>query len=73
MTRKVICAGHSKQRRRWVGVKGSTHNGRHDLKCPPARRIRMVRKDTVAPSEGAICAWMAADKAVGCTRVFLTM
>ncbi|GFW16127.1 hypothetical protein TNCV_4681191 [Trichonephila clavipes] len=24
-----------------------------------------VRKDTGAPSEGATCAWMAADKAVG--------
>ncbi|GFW23170.1 uncharacterized protein TNCV_3802701 [Trichonephila clavipes] len=25
---------HSKWRRRWVDVKGSTHNGHHDSKCP---------------------------------------
>ncbi|GFW90086.1 uncharacterized protein TNCV_3485381 [Trichonephila clavipes] len=37
------------------------------------RRLRMVRKDTGAPSEGATCAWMVADEAVGCTRAFLTM
>ncbi|GFX20086.1 uncharacterized protein TNCV_1436461 [Trichonephila clavipes] len=52
---------HSKQRRRWVGVKGSTRNGRRDTTCPSARHLRMVREDTGAPSEGAICAWMAAD------------
>ncbi|GFV03423.1 uncharacterized protein TNCV_596311 [Trichonephila clavipes] len=28
---------------------------------------------TGAPSEGAICAWMATDEAVGCTRAFLRM
>ncbi|GFU31221.1 uncharacterized protein TNCV_1742181 [Trichonephila clavipes] len=33
----------------------------------------MVREDTWAPSEGATCAWMATDEAVGCTRAFLTM
>ncbi|GFV80145.1 uncharacterized protein TNCV_1477081 [Trichonephila clavipes] len=33
----------------------------------------MFREDTVAPSEGSTCAWMAADEAVGCTRAFLTM
>ncbi|GFW42597.1 hypothetical protein TNCV_4257911 [Trichonephila clavipes] len=33
----------------------------------------MVQEDTGAPSEGATCAWMAADKAFGCTRAFLTM
>ncbi|GFY07337.1 hypothetical protein TNCV_5085231 [Trichonephila clavipes] len=33
----------------------------------------MVRENTGAPSEGATCAWMAADEAVGCTRAFLTM
>ncbi|GFT70149.1 uncharacterized protein TNCV_3456151 [Trichonephila clavipes] len=64
---------HSKRRRRWVGVKDSTRNGRRDPKCPSARRLRMVRKDTGAPSEGATCAWMAADEAVGYTRAFLTM
>ncbi|GFS94624.1 uncharacterized protein TNCV_3649711 [Trichonephila clavipes] len=26
-----------------------------------------------APNEGATCAWMAADEAVGCTHTFLTM
>ncbi|GFU53081.1 uncharacterized protein TNCV_3098651 [Trichonephila clavipes] len=26
-----------------------------------------------ASSEGATCAWMAADEAVGCTRAFFTM
>ncbi|GFX54075.1 uncharacterized protein TNCV_2337111 [Trichonephila clavipes] len=40
---------HSKRRRRWVGVKGSTSNGHRDLKCPSARRLRMVREDTWAP------------------------
>ncbi|GFU94099.1 uncharacterized protein TNCV_5119231 [Trichonephila clavipes] len=33
----------------------------------------MVREDTRAPSEGATCAWMAADEAVGYTHAFLTM
>ncbi|GFU28507.1 uncharacterized protein TNCV_1410441 [Trichonephila clavipes] len=33
----------------------------------------MVREDTVAPSEGATCAWISADEAVGCTRAFLSM
>ncbi|GFU08937.1 uncharacterized protein TNCV_1318151 [Trichonephila clavipes] len=41
---------HSKRRRRWVGVKGSTRNGRHDPKCPSDRHLRMVREDTGAPS-----------------------
>ncbi|GFV13299.1 uncharacterized protein TNCV_3656191 [Trichonephila clavipes] len=58
--------------RRWVGVKGSTRNERHDPKCPFARLLRIVREDTSVPSEGANCAWMAEDKAVGCTRAFLT-
>ncbi|GFV93971.1 uncharacterized protein TNCV_3573241 [Trichonephila clavipes] len=44
---------YSKRRRRWVGVKDSTRNRRHDLKCPSPRRIRMVREDTEGPSEGA--------------------
>ncbi|GFT66257.1 uncharacterized protein TNCV_650831 [Trichonephila clavipes] len=54
---------HSKRRRRWVGVKGSTRNGRRDSKCPSARCLRMVREDTGAPNEGVTCAWMAADEA----------
>ncbi|GFV32480.1 uncharacterized protein TNCV_1677661 [Trichonephila clavipes] len=64
---------HSKRKRRWVGVKGSTRNGRRSPKCPSAKGFRMVREDTWAPNEGATCAWMAADEAVGCTRAFLTM
>ncbi|GFX08250.1 uncharacterized protein TNCV_3267401 [Trichonephila clavipes] len=63
----------SKRRRRWVDVKGSTRNGRRDPKCPSARRLRMVREDTGAPSEGATCSRMAADEAVGFTSAFLTM
>ncbi|GFW27180.1 uncharacterized protein TNCV_94061 [Trichonephila clavipes] len=63
---------YSKRRRRWVGVKGNTRNGRHP-KCPSARHLRMAREDTGAPNEGATCSWMAADGAVGCTRAFLTM
>ncbi|GFU28096.1 uncharacterized protein TNCV_3154071 [Trichonephila clavipes] len=65
---------HSKRRNQWEGsVKGSILNGCRDLKCPSARRLRMVREDTGDPSEGATCAWMVADDAVSCTRVFLTM
>ncbi|GFV46723.1 uncharacterized protein TNCV_1881821 [Trichonephila clavipes] len=64
---------HSKRRSRWVGVKDITRKGLRDPICPSARRFRIVRKDTGAPNEGATCAWMAADKAVGCTRAFLTM
>ncbi|GFX13430.1 HTH_Tnp_Tc3_2 domain-containing protein [Trichonephila clavipes] len=59
---------HSKRRYWWVGVKGSTYNGRSDPKCPSTRR-----EDTGVPNEGATCARMAADDAVGCTRAFLTM
>ncbi|GFX26236.1 uncharacterized protein TNCV_948361 [Trichonephila clavipes] len=61
---------HSKWRRRWVGVKSSTRNGRRDPKFPLARRLRIVREGTGVHSEGATCAWMAADEAVGCTHTF---
>ncbi|GFX86391.1 uncharacterized protein TNCV_2562801 [Trichonephila clavipes] len=61
---------HSKRKRRWVGVKESTRNELLDPKCPSARRLRMVREDTRAPSEGATC---AADEAVSSNLVFLTM
>ncbi|GFX42077.1 uncharacterized protein TNCV_2134921 [Trichonephila clavipes] len=64
---------HSKRRHQWVGVKSSARNGRRDLKCPSARRLRMVREDTGAPNEGVTCAWMGADEAVECARAFLTM
>ncbi|GFW94412.1 uncharacterized protein TNCV_2701331 [Trichonephila clavipes] len=59
------------RRRRWVVVKGSKRNGSRDPIRPSARCLRMVRKDTGAPSEGATCAWVAADEAVGCMRAFL--
>ncbi|GFW98182.1 uncharacterized protein TNCV_2492351 [Trichonephila clavipes] len=64
---------HSKQRHRWVGVKGSTRNGRRDPKCPSARRLRKVREDTRALIGGGTCVWRAADETVGCMRAFLTM
>ncbi|GFV09787.1 uncharacterized protein TNCV_2598421 [Trichonephila clavipes] len=64
---------HSTRRRRWVGVKDSTRNGRRDPKCPSTRHLRMVREDTGAPNKGATCAWMATDEDVGCTRAFLTI
>ncbi|GFV96463.1 uncharacterized protein TNCV_2943961 [Trichonephila clavipes] len=61
--------------RRWVGIKGTTRNRRRNLKCPLARRLRMVREDTGASFEGSICTWMAADEAVNCTSTceYLTM
>ncbi|PRD25307.1 UNVERIFIED_CONTAM: hypothetical protein NCL1_41289 [Trichonephila clavipes] len=62
---------HSKRRRRWVGVKGSSRNGPRDPKCFSARCLRMVREDIGAPSEGATCAWMVVNEAVSCARVFL--
>ncbi|GFY15125.1 uncharacterized protein TNCV_1569401 [Trichonephila clavipes] len=37
---------HPKRRRRWVGVKSSTRNGRRHPECPSARRFRMVQEDT---------------------------
>ncbi|GFX52160.1 uncharacterized protein TNCV_548191 [Trichonephila clavipes] len=64
---------HSKRKHRWVGVKGSTRNGRRDPKCPSARRFCMVPEDTGAQSNGATCSWMAADEAVIYTHVFLSM
>ncbi|GFU00269.1 uncharacterized protein TNCV_802211 [Trichonephila clavipes] len=62
---------HFKRRRQCVGVKGSTCNGHRDPECPSVKRLRMVREDTEAPSEGANCAWMLTAEAVGCTRAFL--
>ncbi|GFU15614.1 uncharacterized protein TNCV_3615361 [Trichonephila clavipes] len=64
---------HLKRRRRWVGVKGSTRNGRRDPKSPLASHLRMIQEDTGAPNEGSTCARMAAYEAVGCTHSFLTM
>ncbi|GFT89838.1 uncharacterized protein TNCV_1665801 [Trichonephila clavipes] len=51
----------------------STRNGCPDPKCPSARHLRMVREDPWVPGEGATCAWIAADEAVGCTRAFVMM
>ncbi|GFV06261.1 hypothetical protein TNCV_4589201 [Trichonephila clavipes] len=46
----LVARHHSKRRRRWMGVKGAhLHTGRHDPKCPSARRLRTVREDTRAP------------------------
>ncbi|GFX80668.1 uncharacterized protein TNCV_499351 [Trichonephila clavipes] len=64
---------HSRRRRRWVGINGSTRNGRHLTKCPSARCLRMVREHTRTPSEGATRAWMAVDETVGCMRAFFTV
>ncbi|GFX92451.1 uncharacterized protein TNCV_1707271 [Trichonephila clavipes] len=55
---------HSKRGHRWVGVKGSTRNGCHDPKCPSGWCLRMVQ-DTGAHREGASCAWMVDNEAVG--------
>ncbi|GFX61395.1 uncharacterized protein TNCV_4894391 [Trichonephila clavipes] len=59
--------------RLWVSVKGSTHNGCRDPKCPSARLFRTARENTGTPIEGATFAWMAADEAVGCMRAFFSM
>ncbi|GFV80635.1 uncharacterized protein TNCV_4617971 [Trichonephila clavipes] len=61
----------SKRSLRWMGVKGSTRNGRRDPKCPSARRLRMVRGDTGASNEGAICAYMARKEEVAVRVHFL--
>ncbi|GFT97723.1 uncharacterized protein TNCV_4229151 [Trichonephila clavipes] len=63
----------SKRNRRWMGIKSSIRNGHRDPKCPPARCLRMLREGTGAPYEGATCAWMATDEAVGCARAFRMM
>ncbi|GFY00420.1 uncharacterized protein TNCV_1664591 [Trichonephila clavipes] len=55
------------------GRQGITCNGRHEPKCPSARRLRTVREDTGAPNEGATCAWMAVDEEIRCASAFLTM
>ncbi|GFW87389.1 uncharacterized protein TNCV_1267621 [Trichonephila clavipes] len=39
----------SKRKRRWMVFKGSACNGSSDPKCPLARCLRMVRKDTKCP------------------------
>ncbi|GFV50423.1 uncharacterized protein TNCV_626671 [Trichonephila clavipes] len=65
---------HSKRKHRWLAVKARTRNGRHDPKCPSARRLRMVREDTgVCYEVPATSAWVVADEVVGCKHAFLTM
>ncbi|GFS93819.1 DUF4817 domain-containing protein [Trichonephila clavipes] len=57
--------------RRVVTVRRQSCNSlavHRDAKCPSAKRIRMIREDTGALSEGATCAWMAADETAGCTE-----
>ncbi|GFW78130.1 uncharacterized protein TNCV_136001 [Trichonephila clavipes] len=56
-----------------VGVKGSRRNGRRHPQCPSTRCLYIVREDTGNPSEGATCAWILADEAVGRTRAFFMM
>ncbi|GFW79232.1 hypothetical protein TNCV_2476391 [Trichonephila clavipes] len=60
---------HFKRRRRWAGVKGNTRNGCHFPKRLSPRRLGMVREDTGILTEGATCAWRAAEEAIGFTRV----
>ncbi|GFW86770.1 uncharacterized protein TNCV_2809251 [Trichonephila clavipes] len=62
---------HLKRRRRRVGVKGSTRNGRHDTKCPSPRHLRMVREDTGAPIKGATCALLGPMKRLAVQVHFL--
>ncbi|GFW70844.1 uncharacterized protein TNCV_3365941 [Trichonephila clavipes] len=62
-----------KRRHRWVGVIGSTHNGYRDTRCPAARSLTMVRKDTEARSEGATCVWTVVNEAVGSMRAYCIM
>ncbi|GFV63608.1 uncharacterized protein TNCV_626031 [Trichonephila clavipes] len=64
---------HSKRRRRRVGVKAAHVMSATIPNVLRPGRLRMVREDTGTPNEGATCAWMAADEAVGCTRAFLTI
>ncbi|GFU43208.1 uncharacterized protein TNCV_1566651 [Trichonephila clavipes] len=64
---------HSKRKHQRMGVKGFTRNGRRDPKYPSARHLLIFREDTEDPNEGATCAWLAANKAVGCTLAFFTM
>ncbi|GFU46546.1 uncharacterized protein TNCV_3010551 [Trichonephila clavipes] len=55
------------------GASGWASRAAHVKGTAIPRRLRMVREDTGTPSEGATCAWMAEDEAVGCTRAFLLM
>ncbi|GFX12342.1 uncharacterized protein TNCV_63881 [Trichonephila clavipes] len=43
---------HSKRRRRWVSIKGSTLNWSRDFKCSLARHLCMVREVIGARNEG---------------------
>ncbi|GFW01293.1 hypothetical protein TNCV_5029481 [Trichonephila clavipes] len=42
-----------------------TKDDQGSIPLQSTRRLRMVQEDIGAPSEGATCAWMAANKAVG--------
>ncbi|GFW43033.1 uncharacterized protein TNCV_1474291 [Trichonephila clavipes] len=63
---------HSKRRRRWVGVKSSTSNGRRDPNVLQPRAFMWFEK-TQGILLKVLPVWMAAHEAVGCTRAFLTM
>ncbi|GFV69609.1 uncharacterized protein TNCV_4507241 [Trichonephila clavipes] len=58
---------HSKRRRQWLSIIGSTRNGLHDTRCPSARHLAMVPEDTGARCENSACVWTAANEAVGST------
>ncbi|GFW05106.1 uncharacterized protein TNCV_599001 [Trichonephila clavipes] len=47
---------HSKRQHQWEVIKSRTCNGWRDSKGPTARCLRIVREDTGANNEGAICA-----------------
>ncbi|GFW29325.1 uncharacterized protein TNCV_742671 [Trichonephila clavipes] len=60
---------HSKRRRRWVGVKGSTCNGCRDSNCPSARCLRMVREGDDLCLEDEMDFWMRwSSRRLGCRR-----
>ncbi|GFX44040.1 hypothetical protein TNCV_4118361 [Trichonephila clavipes] len=55
------------------GVYGWVSKAAHVTNVLQTGAFVWFKKTQVKTSDGAICAWMMADEAVGCTRVFLTM
>ncbi|GFV69128.1 hypothetical protein TNCV_4490761 [Trichonephila clavipes] len=63
-----------KRRRRWMGVKGAAHvMGAAIPNILQPGAFVWLEKNTGTPTEGATCAWMAADEVVGLKRAFLAM
>ncbi|GFV53227.1 uncharacterized protein TNCV_1065861 [Trichonephila clavipes] len=60
---------HSRRKRRWVGVIGSTRNGCRDTRCPSDRCLAMIWEDTGGRSECTACVWIAANEAALRVRV----